>query len=152
MNSLTYAELAARRGEEIGISSWIAIDQDRIDRFAEVSGDDGFVHVDPERARATPFGGTIAHGLLVLSLAGAMGKEVLPDIIDRAYLLNYGYDKVRFITPVPVGARVRGRYRLDEATERSAKERVMRYALSIEREGSTRLALAADWRLMVVLK
>lgn len=152
MNSLTYAELAAKRGEEIGISSWIAIDQDRIDRFAEVSGDDGFVHVDPERARATPFGGTIAHGLLVLSLAGAMGKEVLPAIIDRAYLLNYGYDKVRFITPVPVGARVRGRYRLDEATERSAKERVMRYALSIEREGSTRLALAADWRLMVVLK
>lgn len=152
MNSLTYAELAAKRGEEIGISSWIAIDQDRIDRFAEVSGDDGFVHVDPERARATPFGGTIAHGLLVLSLAGAMGKEVLPAIIDRAYLLNYGYDKVRFITPVPVGARVRGRYRLDEATERSAKECVMRYALSIEREGSTRLALAADWRLMVVLK
>jgi acyl dehydratase len=152
MKYMTYSELAARRGEEIGVSSWITIDQNRIDRFAEVSGDDGFIHVDAVRAATTPFGGTIAHGLLVLSLAGAMGKEVLPAITDRAYLLNYGYDKVRFISPVAVGGRVRGRYRLDETSERAAKERFMRFALSIEREGSERPALIADWLLMVVLK
>lgn len=152
MTPMTYASLAARRGEEIGVSSWIGIDQDRIDRFAQVSGDDGFIHIDPVRALGTPFGTTIAHGLLLLSLAGAMGKEVLPVIADRAYLLNYGYDKVRFLSPVPVGSRVRGRYRLDEAIERSAKERLMRYVLVIEREGGERPALVADWLLMVVLK
>jgi len=152
MKPMTYSEVVARKGEEIGVSSWILIDQDRIDRFAEVSGDDGFIHVDVIRAAVTPFGGTIAHGLLVLSLAGAMGKEVLPAIADRAYLLNYGYDRVRFVSPVPVGARVRGRYRLEEASERSTKERLIRFALVIEREGNKRPALVADWLLMVVLK
>ena len=105
------------------MSSWIAIDQDRIDRFACVSGDDGFIHVDPVAAAVTPFGTTIAHGQLLLSLTGAMGKEVLPAITDRAHLLNYDCDRVRLLSPVSVRSRVRGRYRLDEAVERSAKER-----------------------------
>jgi acyl dehydratase len=152
MKAGPYAELAARRGEEIGVSSWIEIDQERIDRFADVSGDDGFIHVDPLAAAATPFGTTIAHGLLLLSLTGAMGKEVLPVVTDRAYLLNYGYDKVRLLSPVPVGSRVRGRYRLNDTVERSAKERLMRYAVAVEREGAERPALVADWLLMVVLK
>ena len=152
MQQTSYAELAARTGQEIGLSSWIEIDQSRIDRFAEVSGDDGFIHVDPVAAAATPFGTTIAHGLLLLSLTGAMGREVLPVLTDRAYLLNYGYDKVRLLSPVPVRSRIRGRYRLNEATERSAKERLMRYAVTVERDGGERPALVADWLLMVVLK
>jgi acyl dehydratase len=152
MGHSSYASLAARTGQEIGLSSWIEIDQSRIDRFAEVSGDDGFIHVDPVAAAATPFGGTIAHGLLLLSLTGAMGKEVLPTITDRAYLLNYGYDKVRLLSPVPARSRIRGRYRLNETVERSTRERLMRYAVTVEREGGERPALVADWLLMVVLK
>jgi acyl dehydratase len=152
MQATAYANLAARMGDEIGVSSWIEIDQARIDRFAEVSGDDGFIHVDPGRAAATPFGGTIAHGLLLLSLTGAMGKEVLPAITDRAYLLNYGYDRVRLLSPVPVGSCVRGRYRLEEAIDRSPRERLLRFGLTVERQGGERPALVADWLLMVVLR
>jgi acyl dehydratase len=152
MNRTSYVNLAAQAGREIGLSSWIDIDQARIDRFAAVSGDDGFIHVDPVAASATPFGSTIAHGLLLLSLTGAMAKEVLPTITDRAYLLNYGYDKVRLLSPVPVRSRIRGRYRLDEAVERSAKERLMRFAVTVEREGGERPALVAEWLLMVVLQ
>jgi len=152
INRTSYAELALRVGDEIGVSSWIAVDQGRIDRFAEVTGDDGFIHVDPAAAAATPFGTTIAHGLLTLSLTGAMGKEVLPTISDRAFLLNYGYDKVRLLSPLPSGSRVRGRYRLNEVAERSAKERLMRYAVTVEAEGGVRPVLVADWLLLVVLK
>lgn len=152
MNETTYDRLAARAGQEIGLSHWIEIDQARIDRFAEVSGDDGFIHVDPAAAARTPFGTTIAHGLLLLSLTGEMGKAVMPTISDRAYLMNYGYDRIRLLAPVPVKSRVRGRYRLNEASERSARERLMRFAISVEREGGDEPVLVADWLLLVVLK
>lgn len=152
MASILFADFATRSGQEIGVSSWHEIDQARIDDFADVSGDDGFIHVDPVRAAATPFGMTIAHGLLLLALTGAMGKEVLPTIADRAYLLNYGYDRVRMLSPVPVGSRVRGRYRLVETAERSARDRLLRFLVTIEREGDERPAMVADWLLLVALR
>ena len=152
MDEMTYDRLAACAGQEIGLSHWIEIDQARIDRFAEVSGDDGFIHVDPAAAAQTPFGTTIAHGLLLLALTGEMGKAVVPTISDRAYLLNYGYDRIRLLAPVPVGSRVRGRYRLDEATERSPRERLLRFGMTIEREGGGKPVLVADWLLLVVLR
>ncbi|HKU94937.1 MAG TPA: MaoC family dehydratase [Vineibacter sp.] len=148
---MTFAALAQRVGATIGVSPWILIDQDRIDRFAAVTGDHGFIHVDPVAAAATPFGTTIAHGLLVLSLTGLMAQQALPAISDRAFLMNYGYDKVRMIAPVPCGTEVRGHFRLDRVSTRAEKQRLMHYTVTIERAGSDRPVLVADWLLMVVV-
>jgi len=148
---MSYAALARRIGDTVGVSSWILIDQDRIDRFAGVTGDHGFIHVDPLAAAATPFGTTIAHGLLVLSLTGLMAQQALPAISDRAFLMNYGYDRVRMTAPVPCGAQVRGHFRLDRVSTRAEKQRLMHYTVTIERAGSDHPVLVADWLLMVVL-
>lgn len=144
--------LKGRIGEEVGVSSWRTVDQGMIDRFAEVTGDHQFIHVDPVRAAAeTPFGGTIAHGFLTLSLLSAMGQEAMPLIEGRVMGINYGFDRVRFLSPVPVGAKVRGRFVLAEITPRARKEAMLRYQVTIEIEGSARPALAADWITLAVL-
>ena len=103
-------EIRGRLGEEVGVSSWILVDQARIDAFAEATEDRQFIHVDPEAAAQTPFGGTIAHGFLSLSLLSRMGAEAMlvPDGLKMA--VNYGFDRVRFIAPVKAGKRVRGRF------------------------------------------
>jgi acyl dehydratase len=148
---MTYAELIELTGQEIGLSSWLAVDQALIDNFARLSGDDGFIHVDAVRAAATPFRTTIAHGLLTLALSGGMLKEVLPQITDRAFLVNYGYDKIRWLEPVPVSSRIRARFQLIEARVRTDKERLLRLSVAVERESSTRPAMIAELLLMVVL-
>ena len=108
--SISLDALQARTGEELGVSSWLVVDQSMIDRFADVTDDHQFIHVDPVRAAAeTPFGGAIAHGFLTLSLLSRMGAEVLPRIEGRIRGINYGFDRVRFLAPVPAGGRVRGR-------------------------------------------
>ena len=150
--TVNYDALAARIGEELGVSSWYQVDQRMIDRFAELSGDCGFIHVNPAAAAKTRFGGTIAHGLLTLSLTALMASEVLPVISDRAYLLNYGYDKVRMLSPVPTNSKLRGRFRLVDALARSDKQRLMRYSITVELFGAERLALVAEWLSLVVLK
>ena len=152
MTVTTYRELAARAGGDIGVSSWITVDQAMIDKFAGVTGDDGFIHVDPARAAGTPFGTTIAHGLLLLSLTSAMLHEVLPQISDRAYLLNYGYDRVRFLAPLASNARARGRIALKQAIERGQKERLLSLSITVESDAADRPVLVADLLLMVVLK
>ncbi|PGH56241.1 nodulation protein NodN [Azospirillum palustre] len=146
-------DLELRVGGEIGVSRWFAIDQTRIDSFADVIDDRQFIHVDPERAsRDTPFGGTIAHGFLSLSLLTAMGEGVLPTIAGEAMVINYGFDRVRFLAPVKSGARVRARFVLSEATRRSDRELVARYAVTVEIEGGGKPALAADWIILTHLK
>src|SRR5271156_1016573 len=104
--------LRGRMGEVIGVSSWLTMDQARIDTFAAVTLDRQYIHVDPVRARATPCGGTIAHGFLTLSLLSHFTKQVLPPIANLAMSLNYGFDRVRFVSPVRCGSDIRGVFSL----------------------------------------
>jgi acyl dehydratase len=150
--SVSLDDLKSRIGQEIGVSSWKVIDQDKIDRFAAVTEDHQFIHVDSERAQAeTPFGGTIAHGFLTLSLLSAMGQEALPVLKGRAMGINYGLDRVRFLSPVPVGARVRARFSLSDVSIRPASQAMLRYQVTVEIEGSEKPALAAEWITLAVL-
>lgn len=145
-------DLKNRIGQEIGVSSWHVIDQERIDCFANVTGDLQFIHVDPERASAeTVFGCTIAHGFLTLSLLSAMGQEALPVIEGRVMGINYGLDRVRFLSPVPSGARVRGRFILSDTSMRSSTKAMLHYQVTIEIEGTEKPALAAEWITLAVL-
>ena len=137
--------LRARVGEEIGVSDWLTIGQDRIDAFADLCGDHQFIHVDPERAAETPFGGTIAHGFLTLSLLTWFARGVRPRIESTRHSVNYGLDRLRFVAPVPAGARVRGRFRLTSLEERVPGEVTQHYEVTVEIEGAERPALVADW-------
>jgi acyl dehydratase len=133
-------------GKEIGVSSWQLIDQNRINVFADVIEDHQFIHVDPERAkRETAFGTTIAHGFLTMSLLSIMSYEVMPVIQGAEMGVNYGFDKLRFISPVRSGSRVRGRFTLAEAKLRKPKELQSRTNVTIEIEGEEKPALVADW-------
>ena len=133
-------------GHEVGVSSWHLVDQKRIDVYADVIEDHQFIHIDPERARKeTPFGSTVAHGFLTMSLMSIMSYEVMPVIAGTTMGVNYGFDKLRFISPVRAGSRVRGRFTLTEATLRKPKELLSRTAVSVEIEGEQRSALVADW-------
>lgn len=141
----TLDEIRTRIGEEIGVSSWLTVDQERIDAFAEATEDRQFIHTDPAAAAQTPLGGTIAHGFLSLSLLSRMGSEVLlaPEGVKMA--LNYGLDRARFLAPVKAGARVRGRFTLDSVEERAPGQLLMRYSVSVEIEGQDKPALTAVW-------
>jgi acyl dehydratase len=138
-------ELAALVGQEVGVSSWTLVDQPRIDAFADVTEDWQIIHVDPHRAKATPFGGTIAHGFLVLSLLPKMAYEATPKVEGIQVAVNYGFDKVRFLQPVRSGERVRGRFRLAEAKEKDSNRWLIRYGVTVEIEDGQRTALIADW-------
>ncbi len=149
--SVTLDVLIALAGSEAGVSRWFAIEQPRIDAFAEITEDRQFIHIDPAAARATPFGGTIAHGFLTLSLLSALAMDALPQVEGRAMGVNYGFDKLRFVSPVRAGARVRGRFRIDGVTQRSPTEFMVRYAVTVEIEGAAKPALVADWLTIVVM-
>ncbi|MEZ2128374.1 MULTISPECIES: MaoC family dehydratase [unclassified Sinorhizobium] len=133
-------------GTETGLSDWITVDQTMIDAFAHATDDHQFIHVDPERAKAeSPFGGTIAHGFLTLSLLSAMNYNGLPKIREQTMGINYGFDKVRFMSPVKAGARVRGHFMLTDARFRGAGMMMLTYEVSIEIEGEKKPALTATW-------
>jgi len=138
-------------GQEIGVSSWHVIDQNRIDSYADVVEDHQFIHVDPERAKATPFGTTIAHGFLTMSLLSVMSYEVMPAIDGTAMGVNYGFDRLRFMAPVKSGKRVRGRFTLAKAELRRPKELQSVTHVSVEIEGEAKPALVADWLGLIVL-
>ena len=144
-------DIRARIGQEVGVSSWLMIDQARIDAFAEATEDRQFIHVDPEAAAATPFGGTIAHGFLTLSLLSRMGAEAmqLPDTLKMA--VNYGLEDVRFLAPVRAGRRVRGRFTLDSADEKGPGRVLMRHRVTVEIEGEVKPALTALWLGLMIL-
>ncbi|UFZ05030.1 MaoC family dehydratase [Bradyrhizobium ontarionense] len=138
-------------GEEIGVSSWHVLDQKRIDTYADVVEDHQFIHVDPERAKATPFGTTIAHGFLTMSLLSVMSYEVMPAIEGTTMGVNYGFNRLRFLAPVKSGKRVRGRFVLTEATLRKPKELQSVTNVAVEIEGEDKPALLADWIGLIYL-
>jgi len=151
--TIALAALQERIGHELGVSSWRAVPQGDIDCFAAVPGARQFVHVDPIRAaRESPFGGTIAHGFLTLSLLSAFALEAVPWIEGCRVGVNYGFDRIRFIAPVVSGARIRGRFVLSDCTRRSASEVMVRYKVTVEIEGSERPALVADWITLAILE
>ena len=140
-----YARLV---GTEIGVSAWHLVDQARIDTFAQVTEDHQFIHVDPERAaRETPFGGTIAHGFLTLSLMPLLSSKIIdPVTVDGVKMgVNYGGNKVRFLTPVRSGKRVRGRFKLTEFAEKRPGQWQQTNSFAVEIKGQDKPALIAEW-------
>ena len=138
-------EIKAKVGTSLGASPWIEVDQKAIDTFADVTGDHQFIHVDPAAAAETPFGGTIAHGFLTLSLLSQMAAHVMlvPDTTRMA--VNYGFEKVRFIAPVRSGKRVRGHFTLASAEEKRPGQWQFVHHVTVEIEGEDKPALTADW-------
>jgi acyl dehydratase len=135
--------LRALVGQEIGVSAWREIDQDLINRFADVTGDHQWIHIDVERAqRESPFGTTIAHGYLILSLVPAFNEEIFT-VSGLKLVVNYGLNKVRFVSPVPAGSRLRMRGRLAELSEVAGGEQAI-LALTIEREGEEKPACVVE--------
>ena len=145
MPVLSLNEIRSRVGQEIGVSGWLTIDQKRIDEFAESTEDRQFIHIDPQAAAQTPFGTTIAHGFLSLSMLSRMAAEVMmvPDTTRMA--VNYGLDRVRFIAPVKSGKRIRGRFRLDSIEEKAPGQLLFRHTVTVEIEGEEKPALTAEW-------
>jgi acyl dehydratase len=145
MPAASLDEIRGRIGDEIGVSGWLIVDQARIDAFADATEDRQFIHVDPQAAAHTPFGGTIAHGFLTLSLLSRMASQVtlIPDGLKMA--VNYGFDRVRFIASVKSGKRVRARFTLDSVEEKAPGQWLMRHTVTVEIEGEGKPALAAEW-------
>jgi acyl dehydratase len=147
---LTFADLNDRVGHELGVSKWVTVDQNRIDKFADCTGDHQWIHVDAERARQqSPFRTTIAHGYLTLSIIGALGQEIgaLPENTQAAF--NYGLDRVRFVSPVRVGAKVRLRSTLVSVESRGPGQYLMKADNVVEIEGEEKPALTAETLIMV---
>ena len=138
-------------GDEVGVSDWIVVDQPRIDGFADTTLDDQFIHVDPIRAQSSPFGGTIAHGFLLLSLLSRMSFDALPPLEGAQMDINYGFNNIRFLAPVPAGKRVRGRFTLRDVALKGAGSSICTYDVSVEIEGMEKPALAAQWLILSVL-
>jgi acyl dehydratase len=137
-------DLQARTGETIGASDWFLIDQDRIDHFADTTEDHQFIHVDPEAAKATPFGQTIAHGFLTLSmLAPLMDSALEKPAVQMS--VNYGFNKVRFLSPVKSGKRIRGHFKLLELVEKRPGQWQQTVEVTVEIEGEDKPALLAEW-------
>jgi acyl dehydratase len=136
------ADLRPLVGQEVGVSDWISVDQKRIDQFAEATGDHQWIHVDPLRAAAGPFGATVAHGFLTLSLLPEMSASAF-QVLDTRMGVNYGLNRVRFPAPVPSGSRLRGRFKLlsYEPIEGGAQLTV---EVTMEREGSTKPVCIAE--------
>ena len=141
----TAGEIKAKIGQEIGVSDWIVIDQDRINQFADVTEDHQFIHVNPEMAKQTPFGGTIAHGFLILSMLAKMGMAADFAMKGVAMGVNYGFEKIRMVAPVHAGKRIRGRFVLKNMEERSPGQWLATLSVTVEIEGSDKPAIIADW-------
>jgi len=146
MTVVTKEELLALAGKDVGTSEWMLIDQDRVNKFAEATGDFQFIHVDPERAKLTPFGGPIAHGFLSLSLLPALSAQAdLPRLEGVKMGVNYGGNKTRFIAPVKVGKRVRGHFKMLEVEEKRPGQFQQTMEFTLEIEGEDKPALMAEW-------
>ncbi len=151
MPDYTLATLDDFVGRELGVSDWLTVDQARIDAFAACTGDRQWIHVDPERARReSPFGTTIAHGLLTLSLLPTLREQigVVPEGV--AQVLNYGSDRVRFLTPVKAGARIRARVTLTSAEPKGPGRVLLKTENTVEIEGEDRPALVADTLVLLM--
>lgn len=145
MASIALADFIKLEGQKIGTSRWFEIDQSRIDTFADVTEDHQFIHVDEKAAEKTPFGTTIAHGFLTLSMLSAMIYDGVPNIEGAKMGVNYGFNKIRFISPVKSGARVRAHFTLNALRHPKPTEVTNIWGVSIEIEGQERPALIAEW-------
>ena len=137
-------ELAGKVGEEIGVSDWLPVDQARIDAFADCTEDHQFIHVDPAAAKMTPFGRTIAHGFLTLSLLSKL-SAMATEKPKVQMSVNYGFNKVRFLTPVKSGQRIRGRFKLLEMVEKRPGQWQQTVEATVEIEGGDKPCLIAEW-------
>jgi acyl dehydratase len=148
----TISELKKLTGQEVGLSEWITIDQDRINKFAKITEDEQFIHVDPTRAsQETPFGGTIAHGFLTLSMLAKLAESAQPKIKGIKIKINYGFDKIRFISPVAAGSLIRAGFTLSELTEQTPKKIMTKWNVSIEIKSKTKPAIIANWINLLLL-
>ena len=146
MASITAEEMKAKVGETLGTSEWVLVDQEMINKFADATGDHQFIHINEEMAKMTPFGGTIAHGFLTLSLFPVlMAKSDCPKVSGVKMGVNYGGNKVRFLAPVRSGKRVRGHFKLLELDEKRPGQWQQTLEFSVEIEGEEKPALMAEW-------
>jgi len=134
-------ELKTLTGQEIGISDWINVTQDMIDRFADVTGDHQWIHVDPERAkRETPFGSTIAHGFLTVSLLPQLSQQTITVNGDYKMRINYGFNRLRFVSPVRAGSRIRAPFTAQKVTDNAVT-----WLVTVDVEGQDKPAVVAEW-------
>ena len=150
MKVVEAAQLGDCVGQELGASEWFTIDQGRINDFAAATLDHQFIHVDPERAKATPFGSTIAHGYLTLALLPYLQTSMADFLMPRGMKMgmNYGFDKLRFMAPVKVDKRIRARASLLEATEKKPGQWLLKFEFTVDIEGEDKPALVAEWLLL----
>lgn len=150
---LNLDQLRLAVGSEIGLSHWRVVSQDMINRFADATDDHQFIHVDVERAKAqAPFGGTIAHGFLTVSLLSTLAFEALPSLVGATMGINYGFDKLRFMTPVKAGSSVRARFVLAAADIRKSGRVLSTYEVTLEIEGNLMPALKATWLTLAMVE
>ena len=142
MNSLR--ELEGREGQEIGVSPWLEVSQERIDTFARAIDDFQWIHVDPARAKASPFGGTIAHGFLTLSILSHLAERTF-SFADRRMGINYGLNRVRFTAPLKTGSRVRARFKLLKLEKLDGNGMQVTWNATVEAEGQEKPVLVAEW-------
>jgi acyl dehydratase len=134
-------ELKTLTGQEVGVSDWLPVTQDMIDRFADVTGDHQWIHVDPERAkRETPFGSTIAHGFLTVSLLPQLSQQALSVKGDFKMRINYGFNRLRFVSPVRSGSRIRARFTAQKVTDNEVT-----WLVTVDVEGQDKPAVVAEW-------
>lgn len=146
-DTMTREELFELVGQDLGVSDWFQIDQDRINQFADVTEDHQFIHVDPIRAADSPFNGTIVHGMLTLSMIVHLCDNFVPSVEGVRMVINYGFDRVRFAAPVKVDGRIRTAAKLIEAKERSGQI-LVKVKVTIEIENESKPALVAEWLTM----
>ncbi|MGH6616769.1 MaoC family dehydratase [Sphingomonas sp.] len=146
MTTISVQEMAGRIGTE-SVSDWVEVSQEMINKFADATGDHQFIHVNPEMAKLTPFGGTVAHGFLTLSLMPLLSSKIIdPVSIEGVKMgVNYGGNKVRFLTPVRSGKRIRGRFKLIEFAEKRPGQWQQTNELTVEIEGENKPAMIAEW-------
>jgi acyl dehydratase len=149
-NTTPLSSLRERIGEEVGVSDWMVIEQDRIDLFANATDDHQFIHTDPEKAAQTPFGGTVAHGFLTLSMLSHLVEDVPVRVEGAVFGVNYGFNRVRFVEAVRSGARVRAHFTLADIVEKAPGRIMMSLDVVVEIEGAAKPALTAQWLTMQV--
>jgi acyl dehydratase len=142
--ALSMRELESKVGQEVGVSPWVEVTQERIDLFAKAIDDPQWIHVDPERAKQSPFGTTIAHGFLTLSLLTKFIESTF-SFADRKMGVNYGLNRVRFTAPLPSGSRVRARFKLLKYEKIDGNGAQVTWDVTVEREGSDKPVLIAEW-------
>jgi len=153
MSKISIQDFQAKAGKWEAKSPWVEISQELINTFADATHDHQFIHMDDDRAKEeTPFGGTIAHGFLSLSLLSKFISDVIPQIENKEMVINYGFEKIRFLNPVPSGSRLRGHIKLIECNERKPREYLSKYDISVEIENIEKPALVCEWLGLTVLK